>query len=71
MTRTYTKGRYNRALWKTRKGYAKRGCSSGHCYCRYDFGRKARLRIEKNNVMKFHILPYIEQELKFKYSKSQ
>ncbi|MCK4286559.1 MAG: hypothetical protein KAX18_10175 [Candidatus Lokiarchaeota archaeon] len=71
MTRTYQKGRYNKYLWKNRKGYARRGCPTGHCYCRYDFGRKARLRKENNSYMKFHILPFVEQELKFKYSKTR
>lgn len=67
MTRTYQKGRYNRNLWKARKGYAKNSRHSGHCICRYDFGRKTRLRIQHNNYMKFHILPFIDEELKQKY----
>ncbi|MCP4762602.1 MAG: hypothetical protein GY870_12550 [archaeon] len=63
MSRTYTKGRYNRNLWKVRKGFARRSCPHGHCWCRYDFGRKDRIKIEKDNYMKFHVLPFINEHL--------
>ena len=52
MTNTYSYGKRKRT-----------GHPVGHCFCRYDFGRKARLRKEHNNFMKFHILPFVEDYL--------
>lgn len=64
MTRTYAKGRYNKSLWKYRKGYAKRGCPHGHCFiCGYDPRTKGQLKTQQRNFFKFHIFPFIEDYL--------